>query len=336
MTKKELPPHVARVLAKFDDVRPTKDGWDVRCPCPDHNPSSGHRGDHHPSLRVTVADGGRILLKCRVGCKTDKILETVGLQWQDVFAPENYAEANTTFSERAPPTRRNGEMTHSAYASLLKNLHLSKTHEDQLVRRGISNENIQLGQYKSLVNLERGKVARAVFDEVGNSVFTVPGFTKGEFGITLAGTSTGLLIPVRDTEGRIQAIKVRRANKPKYVYLTGDENGPSSGSPVHIPLGVSGPTKVVRVTEGELKSDVACLLDKTPTIGVPGVTQWRSVFPLLRELEAERVIIAFDAVDLYRKRPVFDEAFEFWKSLLDQGYEVEVEDWYDQHHTQRD
>ncbi len=333
MTKKELPPHVARVLAKFDDVRPTKDGWDVRCPCPDHNASSGHRGDHHPSLRVTVAEDGRILLKCRVGCKTTEVFETVGLQWQDLFAPENYAEANSIFSDRAPSTCRNVEITHSTYTSLLKNLRLSEMHEDQLVKRGISKENIQLGEYRSLRNIERGKVAKTVFDAVGDSAFTVPGFTKGEFGITLAGTSTGLLIPVRDMANRIQAIKIRRAGEPKYAYLTSGENGPSSGSPVHIPLGVSGPAKVVRVTEGELKADICCWLDKTPTIGVPGVTQWRSVFPILRELEAERVIIAFDAVDLYRKRPVFNEALEFWRSLLDQGYEVEVEDWYD--HTQR-
>ena len=57
--------------------------------------------------------------------------------------------------------------------------------------------------------------------------------------------------------------------------------GTSPGSPVHVPLGIVAPALVVRLTEGELKADVCTALDNTPTIGVPGVTQWRGALPRL-------------------------------------------------------
>ena len=87
--------------------------------------------------------------------------------------------------------------------------------------------------------------------------------------ITIAGPNEGLVIPVRQS-GQIVALKVRKhyeTDGPKYVYLSGD-GGPSCGSPVHVPLGITGPVDTVRVTEGELKSDVAYAWTGLPTIRV--------------------------------------------------------------------
>ena len=329
MTEKELYPHVATVLSHFAGVRPTKDGWDALCPCKDHNASSGKPGDHNPSLRITLGLDDRILIKCRVGCKIDQILETVGLAWPDLFASDVSSSGKLHEPITITPASGNSDLFHSAYESLLTNLNLSENHKGELNRRGMSKELMHRGQYRSLRNFERGQAAKSVFEKLGNEVLTVPGFAESEFGITLAGTSTGLLIPVRDTESRIQAVKIRRSGDPKYVYLTGTENCNSSGSPVHVPVGVIGPTKTVRVTEGELKSDLSFWLEGTPTIGIPGVTQWKKAFPVLQQLEAKTVIIAFDAIDIYTKPPVFHEARAFWRSLKEEGYEVELEDWYD-------
>jgi putative DNA primase/helicase len=49
-------------------------GWLVRCPCPSHGKG---RGDHSPSLSVTDADDGRLLLRCFAGCEFIAILDAL-------------------------------------------------------------------------------------------------------------------------------------------------------------------------------------------------------------------------------------------------------------------
>jgi hypothetical protein len=267
-------------------------------------------------------------MKCRVGCPTDKILDVLDLCWEDLFPPHG-AEVQTLAVASEPRSGRSDPaVAHRAYVTLLENLELSEGHQQQLLDRGIPSDRIGPAQYRTLRNFDRGRVAKAAHDDLGDDVLSVPGFACGEHGVTLAGTSTGLLVPVRDVAGNIAALKIRRDAEPKYVYLTGGESSNSCGSPVHVPLGVPQPSPVVRVTEGELKADICTWLDETPTIGVPGVTQWRAALPVLRSLKVEKVVIAYDAPDLYLKPPVFEQARLLWRALCEEGYEVEMEDWY--------
>src|SRR5262249_38276332 len=102
----------------------------------------------------------------------------------------------------------------------------------------------------------------------------------------------GLLIPVRDEKGRILTAQGRSFSPfpwvPKYKLL------PRSRASAHVPLGVTGPCPVVRVTEGPLKADLlACLSPTVPTIGVTGVSSWRAALPALKRLGAEEVVLAF-------------------------------------------
>jgi hypothetical protein len=92
-------------------------------------------------------------------------------------------------------------------------------------------------------------------------------------------------------------------------------------------MGVTAPAPVVRVTEGELKADVCTALSDTPTVGVPGVTQWRGAIEVLRLLGVKTVVLAYDAPDVHTKRPVFEQAEAFWRELKNAEYEVELEDW---------
>jgi hypothetical protein len=321
---------VRRVLSKLRGVRPTRDGWDAVCPCPDH----GRHGDQHPSLRVTLGEDGRLLLKCRVGCPTDAVLEAAGLEWEDLFPTDDPGAAEPAAApacpvERTPPQTADGDCCHRAYAALLQQLPLSEDHRQDLRRRGLPDAEIDRRGYGTLRNVDRGCAARAVHQLLGDAVLGVPGFVRGTYGVTLQGEATGLLIPVRDLQGRIQAIKIRRASDPKYVYLTGGPDGPSPGSPVHVPLGVTPLAPVVRVTEGELKADVCQALDGTPTIGVPGVTKWRGILPLLKVLQTRTVVLAYDAPDVHTKPRVFEQAAALRLTLKGEGFEVEMEDWYE-------
>jgi hypothetical protein len=324
----DIPVHVRRVLDRFNGVRPTRDGWDALCPCPDHN----RDGDQDPSLRITLGHDGRVLVKCRVGCDTDAVLDAAGLRWENLFGADGAAPPSAGLpAPAAPPTAMaDAGLAHRAYEALLASLTLGDEHRQDLRRRGLSDAEIDRRGYRSLRNTGRGRAARSVHARFGDAVLGVPGFARGEFGVTLHGESTGLLLPVRDVNGHVVALKVRRAGKPKYVYVTGGDDGPSPGSPVHVPLGVTTPAAVVRVTEGELKADVCTVLDGTPTIGVPGVTQWRPAIAVLKALGAKTVVLAYDSPDVHDKPPVFEQAEEFWRALAAERFEVELEDWHDQ------
>jgi hypothetical protein len=329
MVNSTVPAHLERVLNKLKGVRPTHDGWVALCPCPDHNQD----GDQNPSLGIALGEDGHVLINCRVGCITDAVLEAAGLEWSDVSPPEDSAEAisavSTAVTTPVTPEKADADLCHRAYESLLAQLTLSDDHRLDLQRRGLSNAEIDCRGYRSVRNVDRGKAATAVHEQLGDAVLGVPGFVRGEYCVTLQGDAPGLLVPVRDAQGRIQALKIRRATAPKYVYLTSAELGPSPGSPVHIPMGVTAPAPVVRVTEGELKADVCTALDDTPTIGVPGVAQWRGAISVLKALGARTIVIAFDAPDVHTKSPVFEQTEMFWQALMNENFDVELEDWYE-------
>ena len=318
---------VQHILDKLQCVRSTPKGWDALCPCLDHNQD----GDQHASLHLEQGEDGRVLITCRVGCQTDAILDALGLDWADLFATEGDEEHSTenasgvciTFAEEKP----HADLVNRAYASLLEHLPLDTDHRQNLHQRGLSDGEIDRRGYRSLRNVNRSSAAKAVHQALGDAVFSVPGFVQGEFGVTLDGQATGLVIPVRDLKGRIVALKIRRATDPKYLYLTGSDGTNSPGSPVHVPLGVNSSASMLRVTEGELKADVCCALDSVPTISVPGVNQWSKSLPVLTELGAKTVVIAYDCPDLMSKPPVLEQAEAFYRELINRNFEVELEVW---------
>src|SRR5262249_45473810 len=151
--------------------------------------------------------------------------------------------------------------------------------------------------------------------------------------VTLAGAS-GLLVPVRDIDGRIIALKVRRdnaENKQRYCYISSaKEGGPGPGAPVHVPAGVSGPAEIVRVTEGELKADTSFVLSGLPTISVPGASNWRPCVQVLKTLGCKKVRLALDA-DAPEKPQVAHALISCAEGLAAEGFAVELERWPKEH-----
>ena len=68
---------IDRVLERLQGVRRNGAGWTALCP--------SHE-DRSPSLSVSEADGGNILLHCFVGCTAEAIVEVIGLELRDLFA----------------------------------------------------------------------------------------------------------------------------------------------------------------------------------------------------------------------------------------------------------
>jgi hypothetical protein len=231
------------------------------------------------------------------------------------------------------PALADADTLHGVYFALLRALSLSGAHRNNLQGRGLDDDTIDRNQYRSLPGQGRAKIAARLREQFGDRLPQVPGFvvkagSNGNY-ITIAGAA-GLLIPCRDAQGQIVALKVRRdaeGEGPRYSYVSSTGyGGPGPGAPVHVPLLTPSPAPHVRLTEGELKSDIVAALGKVPTLSVPGVGNWKSSLPILRNLGSKTVMIAFDA-DAFEKPHVARHLAACADALSAEGLAVEVERW---------
>jgi hypothetical protein len=343
-----IPHKFAILLRKILDVgggpfRPA--GGELRCRCPAHDDSS-------PSLYLGVGDG-TILIKCNAGCATREVCSRLDHDLRDLFfaRDEPWVEVDDDLSivgeatSAQPPTdpiadsapaaplpppeptggAASDAAPHEVYSQLLAGLELSTAHFDDLHRRGLSAEEIRLRDYKTLDQDRVRRIVDQLLTAHGRErLLRVPGFEeKGERVFFAA--SNGYLIPVRDPLGRIAALKVRHdeANgRAKYSWVS--SRAASCGNLPHVPLGVSAPSPVVRLTEGELKADVAFTLSKLPTVSAPGVGNWRVAVPTLRALGAQKVLLAMDRDGKPATLAATEDAL---LGLARENFQVEVEWW---------
>jgi hypothetical protein len=69
---------VDKVLERLEGVEKHNDFYRAFCPA--------HDDRNTPNLDVKEGDDGRVLLICRVGCETPKIVTALGLEMRDLFA----------------------------------------------------------------------------------------------------------------------------------------------------------------------------------------------------------------------------------------------------------
>jgi hypothetical protein len=205
-------------------------------------------------------------------------------------------------------------------------LDLSAKHRADLQRRGLVDSEIDLRQYRTWRSANTKNVLRALSEKIGTEkLLSIPGVVQQKE--LWLNAPAGLLIPVRNIRGQVIALKVRRDTGPnRYLYLSSRSfGGPGPGSPAHVPVGVSGPSEVVRITEGELKADMATVLSNVPTVSFPGIASWRCVIPVLASLNPKYVRLAFDAdmqTNPHVARALCSAFYELGKS-----YRIELEQW---------
>jgi hypothetical protein len=298
----KVPYKLAVLLNKLNEAGcgPVRqEGDELRCRCPAHEDSS-------PSLYLAVADG-KILVRCNAGCETVEICNRLDHAVIDLFFDQAEGwvdpseEVLTDGGPASPPTAVENatpvgdDVRHAVYTQLLQGLELSTAHFEALRRRGLSGAEIEQRGYRTA---DAGK-ARAVVDALltrygREPLLRVPGFVDKNDRVVFA-VKSGLLIPARDVAGQIAGLKVRhddRDNGPKYTWASSKEA--SCGNLVHVPLGVTPPCTTARLTEGELKADVATVLSGTPTVSAPGVSNWALAVPVLKALGVKKVLLAFD------------------------------------------
>lgn len=226
----------------------------------------------------------------------------------------------------APARHQTVEHKDRVFRRLLGLLTLSDSHRRSLLSRGLTARDLEENQYRSAPEslLKAGGVARSL-SQFGLS--GVPGFYREDGQWRLRCFGSGILIPYRDPQGRIQALQLRRdtvrdRKDSRYLLLSssGLPGGASSGTPLHFrrPEELRSSRRAL-ITEGALKADVIASQLKCGVIALTGVSCFREgfgrdlrrIFPNLRE-----VAIAFDS-DWREKPQVKAQLFRLMRELSD-------------------
>lgn len=262
--------------------------------------------------------------------------------WTFVVAPDSFQKFDYTPTLQLSSTKASDDILHAVYSTVLAKLDFGNSDLiANLKGRGLSPAQILLFQqngYRWLPELKkRNGIVKAALRAHGEAaVASTPGFTiaqnrkTGSLFWTLSGDE-GIAIPVRDCQGRVVAIKVRpKVQKPgkKYLYLTSHSAsrkiyGASPGNPVHIP--VSKLTRdLIRITEGEIKSDISTVLSGVFTIGMSGLA-WKTTLPILAQFNPKRILIALDTD--YQNRSVASAIRKLVEHCELLGFNFAVETW---------
>lgn len=332
-----VPLYIVRALSRFQNV--TALGiwsWLVSCPCRSHGKGMG---DRSPSLAISVGAYGRLLFHCFAGCSYKDILTSARLCRTDLLpcSLEENGDVLLVMASQEPVAPFGSEaagidwdLRDKVYRRFLFLQPLDKKDLTHLVKtRGFTREQCNHFGYVSWDSQFYSETTlNILFDEFGESLFQVPGFVlrdTGEIGYWAEGK--GILIPVRDLQNRVVALKVRgeREDSGKYFYF-----GKGSTAPVHCPSPPSlfpmNKDRVV-VTEGELKADYYCVNSDKYAVGIPGVSQhWKGI-PILEEMGAKEVLIAFDWADCQSNSSVGKELRRFVKALRDKGFIAGIQTW---------
>ncbi len=205
--------------------------------------------------------------------------------------------------------RSDGECS-AVYFALLRELQLTDAHKNDLLRRGLSEEDIKKYRFRSLPTGGK-KICQALLRQ-GYDLEGIPGFykRKGEWNMSIPGhfedekwiPDTGYLCPAFDGDyNYILGFQIRLdhpRDDAKYIWLSsaGRESGVSCGGiSTYLPGTEDGP---VIVTEGILKALIIyCLLGKKiGVLGVPGVNSIRSLSPYLQRFGSD--VHVFEAFDM--------------------------------------
>ena len=208
---------------------------------------------------------------------------------------------------------------HRTLSRLFEMLTLSSVHRNHLrsEKRGLTDEQIRHFGFKSTPPyfLCRSLTERLVGE--GYTVAGVPGFYQHENGywtVKFTSRTSGILIPAVGMDGLIQGaqimldVPIKDKDDPpdkagaKYIWLSSSSKnmGITSGSPVHF-VGKF-PARVVYLTEGLLKADIAyCLMSRSfvTTAGANNLGALDEVFKVLAQSGTELIIEAQD-MDKFR------------------------------------
>ena len=280
----------------------------IPCPCCDSRPKDRHlninlRKEVFRCPRCGVSGGIFDLYALYTDVPRDRVrkclVEKLGM-------PENRKRSKK--SEKAVTggaVKRNKEtaladieVRNKAYAGFLAKLPLASDHRDSLMNRGLKPEEIDMLGYRTTMESGLTGIAEHLHDS-GLVLAGVPGFYETKEGLwSFVHTGRGILIPVRDRQGRIQGMQLRldHVKKRKFRWISSTEmrSGCRAEGWIHI---AGNPGKKILLTEGPMKADIIHVLTGFTVLAVPGVnalTQLEAVLLELKENGLTEIMTAFD------------------------------------------
>jgi len=186
----------------------------------------------------------------------------------------------------------------TVYRMLLERLALAPNHMESLLARGLSECIISERKYRSSLVVGGAVLAKQLTDN-GCPLDGIPGFYQDDSGRwKFVECKKGILIPVRDVQGRIQGLQIRLDNETKrkfrWISSTGRQCGCKAEGWVHV-AGL--PRARMLLTEGPMKADVIHHLTGQSVIAVPGVnalSQLESTLVSIHELGVQHIMTCFD------------------------------------------
>lgn len=196
----------------------------------------------------------------------------------------------------------------SIYRFILSELKLNKEHYDSLIKRGLTDECIEKGMFKSIPSNWNSIIKKMLSKNL--SLIGVPGFYCEKGVVKSTARNSGFFIPYFTHNKKIAGLQIRfdvsKGKGTRYLWFSsaGYKDGCSAsnvasfGIPDYMDLPSN--RRTVFVTEGALKSYVANTLDdcRHPFIAIAGVNcinQWESVCKYLEENDIRFVVDAFDS-----------------------------------------
>jgi DNA primase len=194
-------------------------------------------------------------------------------------------------------TKATIDILNCTYQALLSELPLLPEDRENLIKRGLSDSQISSLNYKTMPLYGRENIIEKLLSE-NVQLSGIPGFWTDLQGEGHLSGPLGICVPVRDLQGRISGIQIRRNGdiKPKYVWLSssGRLNGCSSGVSAHLAKPAHCDNSEVWITEGPLKGDIISLKLNRAVIAIPGVAAWEKAIPIVWQLKVRSVIVALD------------------------------------------
>ena len=318
--------HILDVISLLGFPRPPqgRSSYYVQCPCCDENPRNKHlninlKKDVYRCPRCGISGGIFDLYSLYTGVPRDKVRKTLVNR---LGSPEmiNRPKKNVISTPIVDCPITDIEARHATYSAFLSKLSLSQDHRQNLMNRGLSDEDIVRLGYKTTPIVGMSTIAKQLQSE-GYYLAGVTGFYRTDSdNWSFIQEKRGILIPVRDINGRIQGLQIRRDNvqkrKFRWVSSTDKKDGCRAESWTHL-AGQIRP--IALLTEGPMKADVIHALTGLTVIAIPGVNTLTQLQKTLTEMRKEglcEIKTAFD-MDLSTNHHV-QAAYKNLLCLLDE------------------
>lgn len=286
----------------------------VCCPECDH----AHK-THRKTLNINVRKGAFRCNRCGVGgylvdlyslfsgkiCNATSRAESYDEICARLSIPDNYAETKKREAITKVPNVEKIEFSpaeieerHKTYSIVFENATLSNKHKQNLIDRGLNADFIEKAGYKSFPQVGHSIILQKIF-AAGATVKGVPGFYLKESDWAMVKCKTGIMIPVRDANSRIQGIQIRLdfqdPNRGRFKWWS-SSNVPSGCQAkcwCHFIGDIN--CKSLIIIEGPLKADIVNYYTGKSVLAVTGVNCTSQITDFLRQFpNLKSVYLAFD------------------------------------------